>query len=119
MELRMKRKNDQMLVLEKGVLADDFMTRLKGLMGKTSLIQGEGMLFPKCNNIHMWMMKMPIDVVFLKKEASDWQILALYPRVKPWKVLPLSCLKADDTLELPAGSIERLSLQKGQTLCIA
>ena len=115
----MFRKADQTVVLEKGVLARDFITRLRGLMGKTSLPAGEGMLFPKCNSIHMWMMKMPIDVIFLKKQSEGYQIMALYPQLKPWKVLPVGCRKADDTLELPSGTIERLNLRKGEVLCIA
>ncbi len=119
MGLQMMRKNDQVKVLQNGVLAHDFLTRLRGLIGKTELKPGEGMLFPKCNSIHMWMMQMPIDVVFLSKQGQEWQILALHPKLRPWKILPVSCMKADDTLELPSGTIDQLSLQKGQTLCIA
>ena len=115
----MKRKNDSTVVLQNGVLARDFFTRLRGLIGKSSLPAGEGILFPKCNSIHMWMMQIPIDVVFLSHQGDEWQILSLHPELKPWKILPVSCMKADDTLELPSGTIEKLGLQKGQTLCIA
>ena len=119
MGLRLKRKNDQAIILDKGVLARDFLTRLVGLMGKRSLSPGEGILFPKNNSIHMWWMRMPIDVIFLKKLPEGWQIMTLYPKVKPWKVLPIGCFKADDTLELPSGTIERLNLKEGEVLCIA
>jgi uncharacterized membrane protein (UPF0127 family) len=115
----MMRKNDQAKVLESGVLATDYFTRLRGLIGTKSLSPGEGILFPKCNSIHMWMMSIAIDVIFLKKQKEEWQIVALHKKLKPWKVLPVGCMKADDTLELPSGTIDRLSLEKGQTLCIA
>ena len=115
----MMRKNDQAVVLEKGVVANDFLTRLVGLMGKTSLPDGAGILFPANNSIHMWMMRMPIDAIFLKKHPEGWQIMALYPKLKPWRILPVGCWKADDTLELPSGTIERLGLKEGEVLCIA
>lgn len=78
------------------------------------------MLFPKCNDIHMWMMSIPIDVVFLKKEnAESWSVLSLKPKLKPWKPLPVACFSADDTLELPEGTIARLNLKVGEVLCVA
>ena len=119
MEVRMMRKHDQTLVLDKGVLADTFLKRLVGLIGKKSMADSAGMLFPANNSIHMWMMSMPIDAVFLKKLPDGWEIMALYPKLKPWKLLPVGCFKADDTLELAAGTIERLKLKKGEVLCIA
>jgi uncharacterized membrane protein (UPF0127 family) len=119
MGLRMMRKSDQTVILNQGVMANTFMTRLVGLMGRKSLSDGEGMFFPANNSIHMWMMRMPIDALFLKKHPEGWQIMALYPKLKPWKVLPVGCFKADDTLELPVGTIERLKLKEGEVLCIA
>jgi len=115
---QMIRKNDETIVLSNGVLARDFYTRLRGLIGRTELNRGEGMLFPKCNSVHMWMMKIPIDVIFLTRNGEEWKIAALHPSVKPWKFLPIACMKASDTLELSSGAIEELGLEKGQTLCI-
>ncbi len=119
MNVNLIRKNDQTIILNKGVLANTYLTRLKGLMGKTELSPGEGMLFPKCNSIHMWMMSMPIDVIFLKKQNEEWQVVSLHRNLRPWKVLPVGCRKADDTLELPSGTIDRLNLKEGEVLCIA
>jgi uncharacterized membrane protein (UPF0127 family) len=113
------RKNDRALILQEGVLANTYLLRLRGLMGKTELAAGSGMLFPKCKSIHMWMMSMPIDVIFLKKQKEEWQVLSLHRNLRPWKVLPVGCRKADDTLELPSGTIDRLKLVEGDVLCIA
>ncbi len=117
--MKLIRKSDQTLVLEQGKVADDFLTRLRGLIGTKNLKPGEGLLFPRCNSVHMWMMSIPIDVLFLKKEDRTWTILSLHAGLKPWKLLPVSCFKADDALELPHGSIERLHLKKGEVLCFA
>ena len=119
MDVHMIRKNDRAMILNRGVLANTYLTRLRGLMGKTELSMGEGMLFPKCNSIHMWMMSMPIDVIFLKKQNDEWQVLAIHRNLRPWKVFPVGCRKADDTLELPSGTIDRLKLVEGDVLCIA
>ena len=117
MSLKLIRKKNQELIVETGVIASDYFSRLKGLMGKKSYSFGEGMLFPKCNSIHMWGMKISIDVVFLKKENADWKIEALHSSLQPWKILPVTCLQAQDTLELPEGTIKRLGLERGEVLC--
>ena len=118
--LKLVRRSDQAVVASNALLADTFWTRLKGLIGKKSLADGEGLLFPKCNDIHMWMMSISIDVLFLKKtDEQSWVILKPVAQLKPWKVLPVACFKADDTLELPVGIIERLNLKAGEVLCIA
>ena len=119
MSLKMIRRQDHAWVVSHGIIANTYFTRLKGLMGKTEFQSGEGLLFPRCNSIHMWMMKLSIDVVFLKKQNQDWKIVGLHSNVKPWKLLPVSCFKADDTLELPVSTIERLGLKVGEVLCIA
>ena len=119
MELKLIRKNDQALIVQHGTVAIKHMTRLKGLIGKSEFKSGEGMLFPRCNSIHMWMMSISIDVVFLGKQKDEWTILSLHPELKPWKIFPVSCFGANDTLELPAGTIARFKMKKGETLCIA
>ena len=45
------------------VVANDFKSRLVGLMGKTNI--DYGMLFPNCNSIHTFFMKEEIDIVGL------------------------------------------------------
>jgi hypothetical protein len=119
MTIQMIRKSDFAPVASKTEVANRFFSRLKGLIGRGSFEFGEGILFPKCNSIHMWMMRIPIDVVFLKKSHSEWEILSIHPGLRPWKVLPVGNFKADDVLELPSGTIERVGLKPGEVLCIA
>ena len=121
MKLGLIRKSDQAVVLSDGKVADRYFTRLRGFIGTRSLVAGQGMLFPKNNSVHMWMMSISLDVVFLKTivPSKEWKVVEVRPNLKPWKLLPVGCLKADDTLELPAGSVQRLGLQVGEVLCIA
>ncbi len=120
MGLHLIRKHDQVQVLHHGVIADRYFTRLCGLIGKKEMNRGEGMLFPKCNSIHMWMMSIPLDVVFLKTitPQKEWSIVEMRSHLKPWKLLPVNCFKADDVLELPSGTIESIGLKNGEVLCI-
>ena len=117
---RLMRKQDLVMVAENTAIANTFWTRLKGLIGKKEFHFGEGLLFPDNNSIHMWMMNRPIDVVFLKETISEkeWSVLQVHRSLKPWKLLPVMCFKADDTLELPAGTIDRVQLKTGEVLCI-
>jgi uncharacterized membrane protein (UPF0127 family) len=121
MGLKLVRKADQALILNDGVVAIRYFTRMRGLIGKKALNSGEGMLFPKCNSITMWMMSIPLDVVFLETvvPSKEWKVIELRSNLKPWKLIPATCLKADDTLELPVGTIERLGLKPGEVLCSA
>jgi uncharacterized membrane protein (UPF0127 family) len=117
------RTSDQICVVDRLKFADTYFTRLRGLIGTKQFKFGEGLLFSKCNSAHMWMMSIPIDLVFLKLNAKhagrEWTVLSIHSSLKPWKLLPVSDFKADDMLELPAGMSESISLKSGEVLCIA
>lgn len=82
------------------------------------------MLFPKCNDIHMWFMSIPIDVVFLSKEkradgSLAFRVASVHENVQPWRVLPLRDSRASETLELAAGTIRQCEISAGDELCIS
>ncbi|MHC4975068.1 MAG: DUF192 domain-containing protein [Planctomycetota bacterium] len=113
-------KNKRFLA-EKCEVAVRHFERMKGLMGRNHLDAGAGMYFPRCNNIHMWFMRMHLDVVFVKSRLRNdgSQLLcvsSLHQGVRPWKLLPLMDFSAHDTLELPPGTIERCQLNAGDEL---
>ena len=91
-------------------------------MGRTHLDAGEALLFPRCNSIHMWFMKMPIDVIFLRVEISrdgkrKGKVVSVHRDVQPWGLLPLVSWSANETLELAAGTIQRFEISVGDELC--
>lgn len=105
-------------------MVERFWERFRGLIGKRGLPQGEAMWFPRCSSIHMWFMRFPIDVVFVRamREGEGrvrYVVTSTRTRVRAWKALPVWDARADDTLELPAGTLERLSLSAGDELCIS
>jgi hypothetical protein len=108
------------LIADKCFVAVRFFDRLRGLIGRKNFSPGEAMLFPACNDIHMWFMSIPIDVVFLRRESSSgqWRVTSAHAGVRPWKLLPLRDGKGEQTLELPVGTIEKAGIQAGDELCI-
>ena len=111
---------NQALIADKCHVAESFTDRLRGLIGRKTLVPGEALLLPRCNNIHMGFMRIPIDVVFIRKEKrTDGGIVHLVSSVReglrPWS-LPVWDRGAHDTLELPAGTVGRLGIKPGDEL---
>lgn len=92
-------------------LADRFLPRLLGLMGR-SLSPGDALLLSPCNQIHCFFMKNAIDVAYLSQKG---EILALTPAMAPGSV-GRSVKGAVRVLELYSGDAHRHSLAPGQIL---
>lgn len=120
--VRIESLKNQAVIADKCIVAESFVDRFMGLMGKTAFSSGQGMLFPRCNSVHVWFMRISIDVVFLRLESKQkgiWKVLAVHSGVKPWKLIPLWNLRATEVLELPVGTIQRSQIQPGDDLCIS
>lgn len=91
-------------------VADNFVTRLKGLIGVKSL--SSGMYFPNCNWIHTFFMSIPIDVVYLDKEMK---VRKVDHNLQPWR-LAKPVLMARNVVELPAGTARAKKLEVGDKL---
>lgn len=92
-------------------IPNGFYHKAKGLLGEKELKKNTGMLFKKCNSIHMIGMKIPLDILFL---SSNGIILKCVSDLKPWRMA--ACMKSAMTLELPSGSIEHLGLKLNMKL---
>ena len=105
------RKNGNVLGDRIGI-AEWWWQRLRGLLGRPPLQQGEGLLLTPCHAIHMMGMRHPLDVVFLDRGNA---VVALYSGVAPggrtgWHA------SARSALELPVGTVEATDTQVGHTL---
>lgn len=80
-------------------VADTFWLRLRGLMGRSSLEPGEGMLFERTGSIHMFFMRMPLDVVFCD---ADLRVVKVVTALKPWRTA--AARGARVTIEVAAGA---------------
>ena len=91
---------------EECALATRPWTRLRGLLGRSGLEAGEGMLFPGTGSIHTMFMRFPIDAVFLAMAGGDGgrRVVAVHPSLRPWIGVVWWARGADGCLELPAGT---------------
>ena len=95
-------------------LADNFWTRLRGLLGHPPLARGEGLLLDPCRAVHMYGMKQALDVAFL---SGGGNVVALYPALQPGKRSGFH-REARQALELPAGTLGQTDTRVGDRLAI-
>jgi uncharacterized protein len=84
-------------------IADSPLKRLRGLLGRSELVAGEGMLFRPAGSIHMFFMRFPIDAVFCDR---DLVVLGVERDLKPWKTAGRKGAKV--VVELPVGAADDL-----------
>ena len=92
------------VISNKLIEAKTFISRAKGLIGVSKF---DFVLWIKrCNSIHTFFMKIPIDVVFVNKHLV---VKKIYKNLKPWKfVFPI--LKASSVFEMTPGLANRISV---------
>ena len=64
---------------DKVELAASFGARLKGLLGRDGLPEGQGLWIDPCNSVHTFFMRFPIDVLFLDKSQRVVRVLIDLP----------------------------------------
>jgi uncharacterized membrane protein (UPF0127 family) len=101
-------------VCERCVVADSFARRLVGLIGRRELPRGEGMLFRGTSSIHMFFMRIPLDVVFCDR---DLRIVGIAADLRPWRVA--AARRAKVAIELAAGEAARRGIAVGTQLRVA
>jgi len=99
------------IVCESCTLARDPFKRMRGLLGRSGLAQGEGLLLQPAGSIHTFFMRFPIDAVFLDGER---RVLRIVPNVRPWRTAAVR--KARAVLELAAGEAARVGMEAGSVL---
>lgn len=102
------------ILAEKAKIADNFFSRLKGLLGKLCLATGEGLILVSCDSVHTLFMRFPIDVAFVNKENM---IIKTYSCLKPWRLSAIF-LNSALCLELPAGVLSVTRTQEGDHIKI-
>jgi len=101
--MRLIRIRDQKLIADKVEIADSFMSRLIGLVGKKSLSEGTALVLKPCNSIHTFFMRFSIDVVFLDR---DNLVIHVIPKMRSYRFSGI-VKKAWSAIELPSGSISK------------
>jgi uncharacterized protein len=103
--------DDGDVVVENCLLAETALSRCRGLLGRSGLSSGEGMLLRPTSSVHTAFMRFAIDVVFL--DRAD-RVLKVADDLGPWRMA--GCRGARAALELPAGEARRRGLRPGVSL---
>ena len=106
----LRRENGE-VVVDECVVADSPASRMKGLLGRSELRSGEGLLLRPASSIHTFFMRFPIDAVFLD---GGLHVLQISDELRPWRAA--SRRGAHAVLELPAGESARRGLEVGDKL---
>jgi hypothetical protein len=102
-------------------VADSWLARLRGLIGRRGLAAGEGLYLPGTNGVHMFFMRFAIDVVFVGAPRADGarMVVALKPNLRPWTGLVPWVRGARGAVEVPAGSLTSSGLSVGDYVTLA
>jgi len=88
------------VLAERAELANNMWTRFCGLMGRRELATGGGLVLAPGGGIHMWFMRIPLDVIHVDNQDRATHVLR---GIKPWRFGPLF-VGNKYAIELPAGS---------------
>lgn len=108
--IAIERKGEN-LDLSRIELADSVLSRMKGLLGRNKLDDAHALLITRCNQVHTMGMNFPIDIVFIDRNFSVNKVVE---NLKPYR-LAVS-LKSKYTLELAAGTAQRLGIKENDKL---
>ncbi|MGI6452347.1 MAG: DUF192 domain-containing protein [Syntrophomonadaceae bacterium] len=109
-----KNLNTNIIVAHEAVWADNFLSRLQGLMGRKAFNPGEGLILFPCQMVHSFGMRFAIDLLFV---SPTYQVVNAIERLTPYKVSPWVSA-AQFVLELPMGQIKESKTEIGHRLAI-
>lgn len=93
-------------------IADTFLKRFLGLMGRKKIPRGRGLLIEPCNSIHMFFMRFSIDAIYVDKNFVVKKIVKNLPA---WIGLSI-CSGAHAVIEFAAGEADRLNFKVGSRI---
>lgn len=105
-------KIGERVIVAKCYVAEDFFSRFKGLMGRKDLAKTEAVMFPKCNSIHTFFMRIPIDVLLVSDQGD---VVEVMESLAPWRMLmPRRGVK--HVVELRSSLSKELGIKAGSRL---
>jgi uncharacterized membrane protein (UPF0127 family) len=100
------------VLAENAVYAKRLFERIRGLIGRRPIVEGEALVIPACRQVHTFFMRFPIDVVFADREG---RVMGIAENLSPFSFSGYFW-KAHFAVELPAGTARRASLAMGGLL---
>jgi uncharacterized membrane protein (UPF0127 family) len=92
-------------------VAGDAASRRKGLLGRKTLMDGEGLWIVPCEAVHTFGMRFSIDLVYLDRNKRVKKVRHSVPAHRL-----SACFSAHSVIELAAGSVRRTGTKAGDEL---
>ena len=109
--------NGQEIAARAGV-ASNLWTRGRGLLGRQSLPEGEGLVIESCRQIHMFFMAFAIDVLHVKRQSpTEGEVTRVLHSIPPNRIGPW-VRHSDYVIELPAGTAARTGPEPGHHIAL-
>ena len=102
------------IVADRVTVATTRAERGVGLLGRSHLEPGEGLLIAPCNGVHTCFMRFSIDILALDKNGV---VVDAVSALKPWRIR-LPRRGAYSVLELPAGTVLKTQTKVGHRITI-
>ena len=110
--LQVNNLSKDVTLVERGRVADNRWTRLKGLIGVKELPKGDGLLITPCSGVHCMFMSIPIDVLYV--DNLD-RVVAVDANMKP-NAIGRPKKGSQYVIELPAGMAQETGTGVGDQL---
>jgi len=106
------------VIVEHIEVAASFVGRLRGLMWRRDLPEGEALLLPGTNSIHMLFMRFPIDCLFLGRPEVDGtqRVVSVRRKLPRWRGVVWYVRRGRDVIEMPAGTLDATNIQVGDAV---
>lgn len=100
-------------IAERVTVANTTWRRMLGLLFRDNVKPDEGVWFPNCSTIHLFGMRVPLDVIFLDQDA---RVVRTHPHVERHRIV--GCRGARSTIELGTGALSQHDVLIGDRLVL-
>lgn len=102
------------IIADRAELARSLLARGRGLMGRPSLPAGYGLILVPESSIHMFFMRIPIDVLFVDRQH---RVINIREALPPWHPFAgVAPWRGYYVIELPVGAIRSSCTRVGDQL---
>ena len=110
--MKIRNLTQNTIIANEASLAETPLSRMVGLLNRSSLNSQEALVITQCQSIHMFFMRFSIDAIFV--DASD-HVVGLVKGIKPFRLSPIF-FKASYVIEVAEGVIAETKTQLGDQL---
>jgi uncharacterized protein len=111
-KIKITNKSSNMVLVQNAEFARQVFPRMKGLLGRANLKDGDGLVIMPCSSVHTIGMRFPIDVIFFDKRR---RIVAIRRNMKSFRLSAWHPAAAG-VVEAAAGTFGELSAKAGDEL---